>query len=282
VNPAARRQLIIFVFGAFAISWGAELPMILAPRVIPITSLRGLELLFIASISPSLMALILTGAHDGFRGLRRLLGGVVRWRARPVYYTLALALPTGLSLLAQMAPSLWGGVSPALFVPSANPWSSTVSPSGEELGWRGYALPRLQPRFQALGASLLLGAVWALWHAPQWLIPGARITLFPIFFTRILAESVFLTWLYNNTRRSLLIVILAHTGMNLSIVRLIPIHGSDVTVQALYMLFFCAVAAWIVWQTRPATLTNNRHAPLSLVVDGAVGADHAEREAYPA
>ncbi|HTD78360.1 MAG TPA: CPBP family intramembrane glutamate endopeptidase, partial [Chloroflexota bacterium] len=64
--------------------------MILAPRTIPITSLRGLELLFVASISPSLMAIILTGTHDGVTGVRRLLAQVVRWRARPVYYLVAL------------------------------------------------------------------------------------------------------------------------------------------------------------------------------------------------
>jgi len=256
--------------------------MILAPRAFPITSLRGLELLFLASISPSLMAVILTGAHDGVTGLRRMLAQVVRWRARPVYYVVALALPTGLSLLAQAAPGLWGAASPALFIPSPNPWAPTVSPPGEELGWRGYALPRLQSSFQALGASLVLGAIWALWHAPQWLIPGARITLFPLFFVRIIAESVFLTWLYNNTGRSLLIVILAHVGMNLSVVRLVPFGQGNVAGQSIYMLFFCAVAALIVWRTNRATLTRERRPPLSLVVDGGTGTDLAARDAYSA
>src|SRR2546428_7488475 len=194
--------------------------MLLAPRVMPITSLRGLELLFVASISPSLMAIVLTGVHDRAAGLRRLSAQVTRWRARPVYYVVALALPPGLSLLAQAAPGLWGGPSPALFTPSPNPWAPTVSPAGEELGWRGYALPRLQSAFQAVGASLVLGAIWALWHAPQWPIPVARITLFPLFFVRILAESAFLSWLFYNTGRSLLIAILTHMGMNLSAVRL--------------------------------------------------------------
>src|SRR5207249_6966080 len=104
----------------------------------------------------------------------------------------AFALPTGLSLLAQATPALWGGMSPALFIPSPNPWAPTVSPAGEELGWRGYALPRLQSGFQALGASLVLGVIWALWHAPQWLIPGARITLLPRFLVVIVADSAFL------------------------------------------------------------------------------------------
>ena len=282
MTARGRRQLIIFVFGTFAISWGAELPMILAPRVIPITSLRGLELLFVASISPSLMAIVLTGVHDRAAGLRRLFAQVIRWRARPVYYVVAVALPTGLSLLAQAAPGLWGGTSPALFMPSPNPWAPTVSPAGEELGWRGYALPRLQSAFQALGASLVLGAIWALWHAPQWLIPGARITLFPLFFVRILAESVLLTWLFNSTGRSLLIAILAHIGMNLSVVRLVPFQQGDLSVQAIYMLLFCAVAALIVWRTNRATLSIDRRPPLSLVVDGGAGTDHAARDAYSA
>jgi uncharacterized protein len=279
---STRRQLIVFFVGVFAISWGAELPMIMAPRTIPITSLRGLELLFLASVSPSLMALILSGAQDGFAGVGRLLRQVLRWRTRPVYYVVAVALPSGLSVLAQAMPILWGGGNPALFIPSPNPWSPTVSPAGEELGWRGYALPRMQAGWQALGASLVLGAIWAAWHAPQWLIPGARLSLFPIFFVRIMAESVFMTWLFNNTGRSLLIMILAHTGMNLSVVRLVPFLRGDIAPQLVYMVLFCAVAGLIAWRTRPATLTRPARAPLSLVVDGPAGTDHPERTAYSA
>src|SRR2546423_10098192 len=136
MNALGRRQLIVFVIGAFAIPWGAELPMILAPRLIPITSVRGLELLFVASISPSLMAIVLTAAHDRAAGLRRLFAQVIRWRARPVYYLVALALPSGLSLLAQAAPVLWGGAGPAPFLPSPHPRAPTGSPPGGPVALR--------------------------------------------------------------------------------------------------------------------------------------------------
>lgn len=281
MNASTRRQVTVFLLGAFLISWAAELPMIVAPRTIPITSLRGLELLFVASVSPSLMALVLTGAVQGLPGLRRLLGKVVRWRTRPAYYAIALALPTALTILALTAPVLFGVIIPPMFIQSPNPWTPTVSPAGEELGWRGYLMPRLQARFGALAASLLVGVFWATWHAPQWFIPGARFSLFPVFFIRILAESVFLGWLYNRTGGSLLICILAHAGMNLSIVTLSPIQAGGIWPHLIYMALFCGVAGLIVWRTHPATLGRDRRS-LSLVVDGAAGADHAEGKRYPA
>lgn len=281
MNGSTRRQITVFLVGVFVISWAAELPMVLAPRTIPITSLRGLELLFVASVSPSLMALVLTGAGAGLPGVRRLLGQAFRWKTRPAYYVIALALPTALTIVALFTPTLFGVILPPIFIQPPNPWTPTVSPAGEELGWRGYLLPRLQPRFGALMTSLLVGVAWALWHAPQWLIPGARFSLFPVFFLRILAESVFLSWLYNRTRGSLLICILAHAGMNLSIVTLSPLQAVGIWPQLVYMLLFCSVAGLIVWRTHPATLNHDRRS-LSLVVDGAPGTDHVEREAYPA
>jgi CAAX protease family protein len=281
VNASTRRQVIVFLVGVFLISWAAELPMVLAPRTIPITSMRGLELLFVASVSPSLMAIVLTAVGGGLSGVRGLLGQLVRWRTRPAYYAIALALPTALTIVALLAPTLLGVIVPPIFIQPPNPWTPTVSPAGEELGWRGYLLPRLQPRYGALITSLLVGVAWAAWHAPQWMIPGARFSLFPVFFVRIVAESVFLSWLYNRTRGSLLICILAHAGMNLSIVTLSPLQTVGIWPQLVYMLLFCGVAGLIVWRTHPVTLNHDRGS-LSLVVDGAPGTDHAERKAYPA
>jgi hypothetical protein len=77
-------------------------------------------------------------------------------------------------------------------------------------------------------------------------------------------------------------VILAHVGMNLSVVRLVPFQQGNLTVQAIYMLLFCAVAALIVWRTNRATLSVDRRPPLSLVVDDGTGTDHAPRDAYSA
>jgi uncharacterized protein len=84
-------------------------------------------------------------------------------------------------------------------------------------GWRGYALPRLQARFNALTATLILGAMWAIWHAPLFVLPvevydGLNFGLYAIL---TLAVSVIYTWLYNSTGGSVLLAMVLHGVINL-------------------------------------------------------------------
>jgi uncharacterized protein len=91
-------------------------------------------------------------------------------------------------------------------------------PVPEEIGWRGYALDALQARRSALGASLLLGAAWAVWHAPLFFIAGYYADGSPpepvLFTVAILVHSILYTWIYNHTRRSVLAAILFHFMIN--------------------------------------------------------------------
>lgn len=97
-------------------------------------------------------------------------------------------------------------------------------PLAEEIGWRGYALPRLQARFGALKASLLLGVLWTLWHLPHFLTsaqrggPGTGLSLFyinlPIFLGICLSITIIMTWVFNHTQGSLFIAVLLHTSIN--------------------------------------------------------------------
>lgn len=90
---------------------------------------------------------------------------------------------------------------------------------GEEAGWRGYLLPLLQSRLSALSASLVVGVVWFLWHIPLLYLPGQDTggEAFPIvlFGATVTLSSILYTWLYNNTRGSVLAVTLLHTGLNI-------------------------------------------------------------------
>jgi membrane protease YdiL (CAAX protease family) len=95
-------------------------------------------------------------------------------------------------------------------------------PLPEEIGWRGFALDRLQLRMRALRASLVLGAVWALWHVPLFFVPGTfqhdlgiASVRFWLFLASILPLSVLITWVYNSTRRSTLAAVLFHFSGNL-------------------------------------------------------------------
>jgi membrane protease YdiL (CAAX protease family) len=87
--------------------------------------------------------------------------------------------------------------------------------NGEEWGWRGYVLPRLQARFNALTSSLIVGVIWSVWHIPKFLGTGMRGERSFVWFTIAhLALAVLYTWLYNNTRGSLLLVVLFHAAQN--------------------------------------------------------------------
>ena len=90
--------------------------------------------------------------------------------------------------------------------------------TGEELGWRGFALPRLQDRFSALTSSLLLGFWWGFWHVPGWFIMNDIPSLVYIgsFLLNLIAQSVFITWLVNNTGGSVLMATLFHYAVNIS------------------------------------------------------------------
>jgi membrane protease YdiL (CAAX protease family) len=106
-------------------------------------------------------------------------------------------------------------------------------PLGEEIGWRGFALPRLQPRYGPLRGTLLLGLLWCLWHLPQFLTPiqgggpgtglAKFLTNFSLFFLLVLALAIIFTWVFNHTRGSIFIAITAHASVNTPEAVLLPL-----------------------------------------------------------
>ena len=93
---------------------------------------------------------------------------------------------------------------------------STWVQAGEEIGWRGYALPRLSQQFGLAPASIILGIIWALWHLPLFFVPRADTfgQSFPLYVLQVTAVSVALAWLYWRTEGSLLLVMLLHAAIN--------------------------------------------------------------------
>lgn len=93
---------------------------------------------------------------------------------------------------------------------------STPVQAGEEIGWRGYAVPSLAARFGFARGSLLLGVIWACWHLPLFFIPGIDKSgqSFPVYLLQVTAMSVALAWLYVHTNGSLLLVMLMHSAVN--------------------------------------------------------------------
>jgi uncharacterized protein len=160
-----RHPLISFFVLAYALTW----PVI---PLVSVSPLLGLPALF----GPALAAIIVAYLVDGKSALKDLLSRLVRWRVEARWYVLALGLPAilalavaGLNLLLGAPTAIrFGGLSVLNFV-------VFVFVVGEELGWRGYALPRLLARKSALAASLILGVLWGAWHLPTFFVPGALV-----------------------------------------------------------------------------------------------------------
>jgi membrane protease YdiL (CAAX protease family) len=94
--------------------------------------------------------------------------------------------------------------------------ASTPVQAGEELGWRGYALPRMADRMGLAAASVVLGVIWAAWHLPLFFLPGANTfgQSFPLYLTQVVAASVALAWLFTNSHGGLLLPMLFHAAIN--------------------------------------------------------------------
>jgi membrane protease YdiL (CAAX protease family) len=114
---------------------------------------------------------------------------------------------------------------------------------GEELAWRGFALPQLLSRHNALAASLILGVLWGLWHLPLVWTEGATLYQQPIwlFLLDITAKSVLFTWVFLHTRGSVLLAMLLHGATNLFVVSPILTSSGDLT-----FLLLAAGAKWVL------------------------------------
>ena len=225
-GSAKRHPVASYFVLAYAITWLAWLPDILGYR-----GDLGQILMMVAQFGPAVAALILV-AYTG-ASVRDWLRGLVRWRVGPWWYVVALGLPVALIAVQGAIFGLLGypldvaSIPGRLvnFLPSAIVLA-LIAGLGEEPGWRGFALPRLEARYAPALATALLGFVWAMWHlplvfvdprfphgftsvAPQVLL--AVLTMLTIFF-----YAFFYTWVYNRTR-SVLLCMLLHGSFNAAI-----------------------------------------------------------------
>jgi membrane protease YdiL (CAAX protease family) len=178
---------------------------------------------FLNAFSPTISAVVLAWMIGGGAEVRRLLSGFTRWKVGLRWYFAAAFLVLGplafalvYGALGNPAPGMKPGMTLAAFVGQVI-FTLFSGPLAEEAGWRGFALPRLQSKFNALVSSLILGVIWCFWHLPLFFLPGSsqQGIPFPIYLMLVVTLGVYFTWLYNNTRGSLIITVLAHFSFNL-------------------------------------------------------------------
>jgi membrane protease YdiL (CAAX protease family) len=157
----------------------------------------------------------------------------------------------------QAAPT-WTALGRVNFLPDLGIWAWALwlvtNGWGEELGWRGFALPRLQRTHSAMASSVMLSIAWAGWHLPAFFYVPSYVALglgiLPGFFLGILAGAIVLTWLYNSSHGSVLAVVLWHASFNFVSASPNALGFVAAFVSTLVMVW----AVVIVWRYRTATL----------------------------
>lgn len=225
---SARRQSLVFVLCVFLWTWGLAALMVLAPEWVESTfgELSGSHPLFILAVyAPSALGLLLTGVYEGRQGLVRLLARFDPRRFAPRWLLLMPLIFCAVALVGGLAASaLVGAPFPAFAGWSALAAALTVAlitepgPLGEEIGWRGFLLPRFLDLWSPARASWILGAIWAVWHLPAFFISGLpqNALALPVFLVGAVALCILMTWLFLVTNGSLLIAVLAHRLANSS------------------------------------------------------------------
>lgn len=199
--------LVSYFVLAYALMWWVY-PLL---HVAPLLGLPGL-------FGPALAAIIMAAITDGRPGVKALLGRTVRWRIGLPWYVVALGLPTLLALITAGLAVAFGVSFLQLGQLSVLDFVLFALVVGEELGWRGYALPKLLETRSALTASLILGVLWGLWHLPTFFAAATPQQGLPIipFVLLTIEYSIILTWLHLHTRGSVLIATLCHGAINVS------------------------------------------------------------------
>ncbi len=223
LNRLIRRYpLTIFFSLAYALSWPYMILDALGSH--GLLSFRlPMPLWIPMGYGPTFAALIVTGALEGKTGIRTLLGRLLIWRVGWPWYVVALFGAVILSAITVVLYALLSGTPPV--VPAVSAQMLLTAPllflvgglvNGEEIGWRGFALPRLLARHSALTASLILGVLWALFHLPLFFTRGDSFASTPplSFLVRMSGAAILFTWVFNNTGGSLLLAYLMHAASN--------------------------------------------------------------------
>ena len=224
-----RHALVAYFVLAIAFSWLIYIPLVFQRQGWASTNIPY-SLHYIASFGPMLAAILLTAVISGQEGLRELWSRITRWRVPWPYAAFAIFSPLLLFAFAAVVIRITQGAWPDLSLLGQDNylpylgwgvlliWLITFG-FGEEIGWRGFALPCMQRTMSVSKATLLLGLLWALWHVPSFFYHetyvGMSWFIFPGFIFGVLCGAVLFTWLYNGTGGSVLMVAIWHALFDL-------------------------------------------------------------------
>ena len=254
ITNYTKRNPLAFFLLTFAYSWLLWLPSILSGLGIQVPfniSTYTSIVVPIGAFAPMLAAITLVFRRGRWAGVKTFLRQAFDFRARPLYYVMALLLPIAIHFIAHyLATSLGLEVADTLFPPElpvspiilSIPYFFLMLLIGggqEEFGWRGYAQQRLQEKFGVIPASLLIGVVWGIWHLPLWFMPGEGHSTYSFLAFVMMTTSISLVyaWLFNASEHKLIIVMFFH-AMNNTAAPLIPfLHTKEGKPETAYWVY---------------------------------------------
>ena len=256
MNNQTRKELVQYFGFTFVFAWLFWLPSTLTYLGV-INAPAGLLglLKLVGAVGPAVIALILTGRQAGKPGLKQMMVSSFNVKAHWKFWIGAVLLLLGLHAASRFVLTLISSAPP----PSPSPLATIPmfivmfligGGLGEEIGWRGYSLDRLQTKYNALNASLLLVVVWIVWHLPLFFYGDTSQSLIPfrLFILSVIPLGVMLTWVYNNTK-TIFAAAMFHTVGNfaheLFLVRPIETHP-ELTGFIILTGFYYAAAIVIV------------------------------------
>ena len=252
VRSVGRHPLTAFFLLAFGLTWAVWVPRAASSQGLLASDLPyavGQVWTWIPAVA-AILAAALSGGHTSVRELGVRL---VRWRVNWRWYALVLAGPAAFSMTVAGTYALLGG-SLATATPSAlreGPLAvlffflvlALTDGVGEEIGWRGFALPRLLSGYGAVTASVILGVLCALWHLPLIWTEGAPLFQYPawLLLLDVTAKTILFTWVFLHTRGSVLLAVLFHASTNLFAVSPVVSEAGGLALPAL-----AASAKWML------------------------------------
>jgi len=230
-NLLARKPLLAYFVLSYAFFWGFLVLIIitcsmlrLQPDELPAWAMPIIGIL--GSWMPNLAAVTMTGVLAGREGIRQLLGKFFATRIAVRWYFIAL-FPLPLTFVAAGLYQLAGGAAPGNMGLSVGFWAGLIilnllqGATGEEAGWRGFALPRLQDTHGPVKASLILGLLWNFWHLPLWLLSGysgLELLIYVLAFSvSIISLTFLITSISRKTPNSLIPIVITHFSFNASL-----------------------------------------------------------------
>lgn len=216
-----KNEVIKYLLSTFLLTWIIWGVLIASSKGIINNDIYRYHLMptiFIGGSVPSVLAIIYTGLINGKAGLKQLLGKITIWKLNPFWYLFSIFYMYAIFYLPAVICNIFGNYYELklryapLYLLYLFTGQLLAGPISEELGWRGFILPRLQRKFNPLIASIILGVIHVLWHIPLFFLYITE--PFSQYLLKVVCVSILYTWIYNHTKGSLVAVCLLHANYN--------------------------------------------------------------------